>query len=1005
MEARPLTGPAPPGLPDVDADAEDGSARIEAELHAELTSHLAAGRPTADVGQIGVAVFTVVAFWTVMPAWVCLAWCGLLASTAALRGINRRGIAGMDTGERRELVRRDVWFSGVLWGAWSILIIGTDLVHLAFMMVITAGLVAAATSTLVADKAAFRGFLALLVVPLIVAIPASGLGRDHLVLLAVTCLYGPFMLGVHGRTHRILVDQIRSAARLRMTEEETARRRDFLNALVTSAPSPIVVTDHEGHVVRANPAFQRVLGYDWSAVEGEPLADLVAIGDNRGPLRDFFRSVASGTREVAEFRLSHRNGHPVWIRVSGTAASGMAEGMVILVGEDVTAQVAARETQERARTEAEEGARAKSAFLASMSHEIRTPLNGILGMVEVLMDTGLDERQREAAEIVRSSGQVLLRILNDVLDVSKIEAGQLDLESIDFEVSETVGEAVRVFSVAAASRGIELLLDIAPDTPVWAHGDPIRIRQVLTNLISNAVKFTDEGEIVVSVRDAREEGGAAALRFTVRDTGVGIPTDKQQIIFQEFEQADRSTTRTHGGTGLGLTISKRLVELMGGTLTVHSVPRRGSEFAFTLPLEAAAERVSVRRPTDVHMEGRSFLIVDDNATSRRILREALALAEASEVVEAPTVDDALAAVASRADDEAFDAILLDHMMPGKDGFEFSRAVKEMSPGSPPRILMLTSAGDAIASDQARGAGIGGYLAKPVGRKDLYRALRQLLGYQRDDGPERRLVTRETLARDRGDVRILLAEDNAVNQQVAVALLTKRGYRVVAVGDGVQAVDAVKRETFDMILMDIQMPEMDGLEATRAIRRLPGFADLPIAALTAHAFAEERDRCHAAGMNDFLAKPFKPEDLFALVDRWTIDRYKRGGRGSTLLEKDIMDEDAGPPVDLEGFRSIMRDAGVEEVVDTTVEIYVEEAPEIFDALRAAAESGRLAEVRAQAHSLKSSSGNIRATGLADHMRRLERAATDGDGPRVAESMAAATREFEAVMAYLRKVSSP
>ncbi len=727
-----VSTPEPRGPPrplgDVEDGGDDAELRVALELEAALTEHLASGRPTADAGQIGVAIFTVVAFWDAMPAWMCLTWLGLVIVTAALRTLNRRALEDTEGSDRRLFVRRDVWLSAALWGGWALLVTGTSIVHLAIMMVIVAGLVAASTSTLMADGPAFKGFMAVLVIPLGISVCLSGFDRGHLVLLSVIVLYALFMLTVHGRTHRLLTDQITAAVRLRISEEGMARRRDFLNALVSSAPSPIVVTDAEGRVVRANPAFERVLGHDLESVEGESLADLVAIGDNRGPLKDFFRSVLSGTREVAEFRLSHRDGHPVWIRVSGTAATGMAEGTVILVGEDVTAQVAARETQERARVEAEEGARAKSVFLASMSHEIRTPLNGVLGMIEVLLGTDLSSEQRAAAGVVRSSGQVLLHILNDVLDVSKIEAGQLDLESIDFPLSETVGEAVRVFSAAANTRGIELLVDIDSDLPMWVHGDPIRIRQVLTNLISNAVKFTDHGEVVVSVRPVPSSTERVNLRFAVRDTGLGIPFEKQALIFEEFEQADRSTTRTHGGTGLGLTISKRLVELMGGQLTVVSAPGQGAEFSFTLELDSREPRNEGRRASDVDMAGRRFLVVDDNATARRIVREALTLVRAGDVVEATNVDEGLAALAVCGD--PFDAVILDHMMPGRDGFDFARAVEGISPDATSAILLLTSAGDVVSDAEARQAGIGGYLSKPVGREDLYQALQQLLGYQR-----------------------------------------------------------------------------------------------------------------------------------------------------------------------------------------------------------------------------------------------------------------------------------
>ncbi|MEQ9400340.1 MAG: response regulator [Longimicrobiales bacterium] len=974
--------------------------RVVLELQEALTRHLAAGRPTADVGQVALAFATVFIFWDELPWWAAGGWLALFVVTAAARfAYRRRASRTLDGAAFRALVRRDVWMSASLWGGWALLLTGAPVAELTLLLVIVAGLVAAATSTLVADGPAFVGFMVVILAPTAVAVALSGLTQDHVTLLVLIALYGPFMFSVHGRTHAMLTEQVLGAARLRIGEEEMAERRDFLNALITSAPSPIVVTDREGRVVRANPAFEEVLGFPWDEAVGQLLADMVALGDNRGLLADFFRSVAGGTREVAEFQLSRRDGRPVWIRVSGTVAEGRAEGLVILVGEDVTTQVAAREAQDRARLEAEEVGRAKSAFLASMSHEIRTPLNGILGMIELLLDTDLSEDQRESAEVVRSSGKGLLRILNDVLDVSKIEAGQLDLEAIDFTVADLVEDAVRMFAGPAAARNVELRTDIGPDVPLSVHGDPVRIRQVLANLVSNAVKFTEDGEVVVSVQRPATHGDRVALVFAVEDDGIGVPLDKQAVIFEEFEQADRSTTRTHGGTGLGLTICKRLVELMGGEISVVSEPGRGSTFSFTLELGVGRVDRSVgRRAPDVTLTGRRFLVVDDDPTARLIVCEFLRQWGAGAVVEAATVEEGLSALTGA--DDPFDAVVVDHRMPGRGGFAFAAAVRDEPGPDPPPILLLTSADDVIPRTEVQGVGIAGYLSKPVARDELLAALRQLVGSGRHDGPERRLVTRQTLGRDRASIRILLAEDNAVNQQVAMALLTRRGYQVTPVTDGLQAVEAVDNESFDLILMDIQMPVMDGLDATRVIRSRPGLEDLPIAALTAHAFAQERERCRQAGMNDFLAKPFKPDDLFELVERWTSGMRETGRPSTNDQENDMHDDEPTPPVDIEAFRAVMREVGVEEIVDTTLDIYIGEAPELFDGLRAAVDRGDGEAIRTRAHSLKSSSGNIRAGVLAGHMQQLEQFGREGRAEEARALFPKVEREYDAVMAYLR-----
>jgi len=452
------------------------------------------------MGQSLLAVVTVVVFWPVVPWWMGVGWLALFLASSGARAAYRRRMADQLEGEGGRLVamvRRDVWLSTLLWGGWALLMVGAAPKELAFLLIIFAGLVAAGTSTLVGDRSAFLGFMVFLLAPLAASVVLSGWSRDHVSLMGLIALYAPFMTVVHKRAHERLSEQIRTSARLRASEEETARRRDFLNSLVTSAPTAIVVTDAEGRVITTNPALEEVMGFTRAEVLDRPLADLLVGSPDGDGFRTFFQAVRAGERRVEELPFRHRDGRQVWMRVSGTPAEGAAQGNLIFVGEDVTEQVAAQEAQEQARLEAERMARAKSAFLASMSHEIRTPLNGILGMIELLLDSDLDANQREAAEIVRSSGQGLLRILNDVLDVSKIEAGQIDLEHIDFVVSDVLKESTRAVAPQADAAGLELVVDVGPDVPRRVHGDPVRLRQILTNLLSNAVKFTREGEVVV----------------------------------------------------------------------------------------------------------------------------------------------------------------------------------------------------------------------------------------------------------------------------------------------------------------------------------------------------------------------------------------------------------------------------------------------------------------------------------------------------------------------------
>jgi two-component system, sensor histidine kinase and response regulator len=611
-----------------------------------------------------------------------------------------------------------------------------------------------------------------------------------------------------------------------------------------------------------------------------------------------------------------------------------------------------------ARDLAERVARARSAFLANMSHEIRTPMNAVLGFVELILDTELTTEQRRALELVRSSSEALLMILNDILDYSKIEAEHLELESIPFDVSKVVHATASLLAVRAREKHLELLAEVAPEVPRAVRGDPTRLRQVLMNLIGNAVKFTEEGEVVVSVTAAGNDG-AVTLRFTVRDTGIGIAPENIGSVFREFTQADSTMTRRYGGTGLGLAISQRLVKLMGGKITVTSELGRGSEFAFTLSLPVEAAPAS-RLTGLATLGGRRMLIVDDNQTNRRILREMLA-AEGVNVDEAASAADGLAALRRT----RYDLAILDVQMPDMDGFQLVSAVRAEKKIARTNLLMLTSAGTRGDGERCRELGIRGYLTKPLSRADLLEALGAVLAGSADEaGAE--VVTRHTIAESRTSMRVLLAEDNPVNQQVAVAMLVKRGHEVHVAGNGREAVDAVRQRNYDVVLMDIQMPEMDGFEATHAIRALAKGKDLPIIGLTAHALSGERERCLSHGMTDYLAKPFKAHELFALVE------------GTAASKQPAADEPvSAPPVDLEGFRTTLREAGAESALYSIIDTFVRQAPDRLAALAGAVASGTSVEIAKAAHVYRGAAATIGARELAGLLERVETAARNGD----------------------------
>ena len=767
---------------------------------------------------------------------------------------------------------------------------------------------------------------------------------------------------------------------------ERTRAEGELATLFHASRDMLAIAGFHGYLLRVNPAWERTLGFSPDELTRRPFLEFVHPEDLDSTI-DEARHVMSGAGSVNfENRYRCKDGSYRWLSWSSTPMR--EEGLIFCTVRDVTEQKRLADELRRAREAADAANQAKSDFLANVSHEIRTPMNAVIGMAQLLLDTALSPDQREYLVALSDAAESLLGLINDILDLSKIEAGMLELSPARFELRESLGNTLRTLGVRAHQKGLELAFRVAPDVPEALVGDAPRLRQVIVNLVGNAIKFTERGEVLVQVeRDGGDDEGVM-LRFLVADTGIGIPADKQRLIFDAFTQVDGATTRHHGGTGLGLAIAAQLVSLMGGELSVESAPGRGSRFRFrarfALPAEPAAETLRLTPP---RLRNLRVLVVDDNATNRRILEEML-VQWGMRPKAARGGQEALAELeraASRG--RPYPLVLLDGNMPGMDGFSLAERIHRNRRLARAAIMMLTSS--ARPGDRARclELGVASYLTKPIKQSDLLDTIMGVLasrGAPRARGPRVPVPRLEESRR----LRVLVAEDNAVNQQVVVGMLENAGHVVSVTADGREAIAALEKQPFDVVLMDVQMPVMDGLEATAAIRarERPTGAHIPIVAVTAHTMKGDAERCLAAGMDACLPKPLRPRDLLS-----TIDRLSGGARAPAAPASP--EAPRGAIVDEE--RLLERVGHDSQALARLVRLFLADYPRQLARIRRAVASRDARGLRAAAHALKGSVSNFAAPAATEAAMRLQQIGDTGGVTGARSALSAVESEIERV----------
>jgi len=809
------------------------------------------------------------------------------------------------------------------------------------------------------------------------------------------------------------------------TEEALYRQQQFLEAVLDSIEVGIVACDAKGVLTLFNRATREIHGLPLEPIPAEQWAEHydLYLADGKTPMRTedvpLFRALCGKILLNVEMVIAPRHGPVRTILASAQPLhdfGGQTTGAVAVM-HDITERKRSEEKIRRAHDEleirvqkrtvelaqtnvqlshakdvAEVASRAKSTFLANMSHEIRTPLNAVIGMTELVLRSQLSAQQREFLRTARDSGEALLSVVNDILDFSKIEAGKLTLDCSPFDLRESLGDTMRSFAIRAHQQRLELACFIHPEVPRIVVGDYNRLRQIIVNLVGNAIKFTETGEVSLEVTLESRSEKDVGLHFVVADTGIGVPPEKQSAIFEMFEQADSSTTRRHGGTGLGLAIASRLVGLMGGNICVESEVGQGSRFHFTIRLNLADNELAEPLPPEpVILHGMRVLVVDDNATNRRILDEILRSWQMAPTVAPSAAEAVRLLLEAQKKGEPYRLVLTDAHMPGTDGFMLASQIKQDPAMGSTVVMMLTSGDSPEDTQRCEELGISAYLLKPIKQSELLEAIELALGIS---VPKRKLLAAAAQPKHAQGLQILLAEDSLVNQKLAVALLEGQGHKITVVNNGREAIAALQAEKFDMILMDVQMPEMDGLEATEKIRTREQHTGthIPIVAMTAHALMGDRERCLAAGMDGYIAKPIHVAELFNVIGGlFSISAELAGQPVPEMAEGEIVN----------WHEALQAVRGSTQHLKTVVEAALEEIPRLMAAIRQAITNSDTTVLRLSAHTLKASLRYFGKTVAYEEALRLERMGQDRNLAESQESLAALEPEILRIIRVLQE----